>query len=534
MHADDLDLAQTGHAEHGAGHAEDPGDRAGRAQRPPGVYAAATDAVLDREHAMPQQPAKPARPQPRRHLRRQLLEGDHVGPQTADQLDHAAGTGLAAVEVHREDAQGGSARRRLRPAREGPRREHGEQREGGESGAHGRRPPAEERRRGGGHRRRRRGVRREGEQRDQRETRVEAEQPDRGPGDPGSHHRPGEDRAGPRAQWRSARRSSAKRRSSAVVTFRLSAGAAWTRTLPPAFSTIIASSVAALRSAASAASRSAAERNACGVCTAQSAERSSVRSTALPSPTCLIVSVTGAAATTPSASSSASSAPTTASISPAVTSGRAASWTTTSSVSTASNASATDCERVSPPATTAAPPASRPPASSGGAAMTTAPMVLAAANASSDHWSIGRPPSGTSAFGPPAPSLSPEPAAAIRAVARAARLIGPRGSAPWCAYAVAAKRSSSSPSRYSSAPSSSLSRAYMNSEARIFFARVYICFSPVERPFCISRMARLRTTSSSSKTSPVLIFSRLCLNRRFQFFGISETSSVNTAMTFLT
>ena len=34
--------------------------------------------------------------------------------------------------------------------------------------------------------------------------------------------------------------------------------------------------------------------------------------------------------------------------------------------------------------------------------------------------------------------------------------------------------------------------------------------------------------------SPVLILSRLCLNRRFQFFGISETSSRRTSSTFLT
>src|SRR6478752_5350458 len=34
--------------------------------------------------------------------------------------------------------------------------------------------------------------------------------------------------------------------------------------------------------------------------------------------------------------------------------------------------------------------------------------------------------------------------------------------------------------------------------------------------------------------SPVLILSRLCLNRRFQFFGISETSSRSTSRTFLT
>ena len=36
------------------------------------------------------------------------------------------------------------------------------------------------------------------------------------------------------------------------------------------------------------------------------------------------------------------------------------------------------------------------------------------------------------------------------------------------------------------------------SDARIFLARVYICFSPVERPLSCSRTARLRTTSASS------------------------------------
>ncbi len=79
-----------------------------------------------------------------------------------------------------------------------------------------------------------------------------------------------------------------------------------------------------------------------------------------------------------------------------------------------------------------------------------------------------------------------------------------------------------------------MSSAYISSDARIFFARVYICFSPVERPFSLSRMARLRTTSASSNTSPVLIFSRLCLKRRFQFFGIWLTSSRRTVSTFLT
>src|SRR5512132_408525 len=91
-----------------------------------------------------------------------------------------------------------------------------------------------------------------------------------------------------------------------------------------------------------------------------------------------------------------------------------------------------------------------------------------------------------------------------------------------------------SSSRWPSASSSSISSAYISSEARIFLARVYICFSPVERPFSVSRMARLRTTSASSYTSPVLIFSRLCLKRRFQFFGIWLTSSRRTERTFFT
>jgi hypothetical protein len=74
----------------------------------------------------------------------------------------------------------------------------------------------------------------------------------------------------------------------------------------------------------------------------------------------LIVSLTGAAAITPAASSSASSSSTTASISPGVTSGRAASWTTTISPSQLASALPTDCERCSPPATATTPsPATR-------------------------------------------------------------------------------------------------------------------------------------------------------------------------------
>ena len=61
---------------------------------------------------------------------------------------------------------------------------------------------------------------------------------------------------------------------------------------------------------------------------------------------------------------------------------------------------------------TASTSASRP----GGAATTTSTTVAAALSASSDHASIGRPPSSTSALGPPAPSLCPEPAAASTAV----------------------------------------------------------------------------------------------------------------------
>src|SRR5687767_1453670 len=44
-------------------------------------------------------------------------------------------------------------------------------------------------------------------------------------------------------------------------------------------------------------------------------------------------------------------------------------------------------------------------------------MLAAARIAASDHATSGRPPSSTSDFGPPAPSLSPEPAAAITAAA---------------------------------------------------------------------------------------------------------------------
>ncbi len=53
-------------------------------------------------------------------------------------------------------------------------------------------------------------------------------------------------------------------------------------------------------------------------------------------------------------------------------------------------------------------------------------------------------------------------------------------------------------SSHSSASSSVMVFAYISSDARIFFALTYICFSPVERPFSTSRSARFRTTSASS------------------------------------
>src|SRR4029450_13737692 len=84
------------------------------------------------------------------------------------------------------------------------------------------------------------------------------------------------------------------------------------------------------------------------------------------------------------------------------------------------------------------------------------------------------------------------------------------------------------------ASSSSMSFAYISSLARIFLAFTNICFSPVERPFSLSRNERFRTTSASSRMSPVFILSRLCLKRRFQFFGICVPPPVKALTTTLT
>src|SRR5262249_45316459 len=91
--------------------------------------------------------------------------------------------------------------------------------------------------------------------------------------------------------------------------------------------------------------------------------------------------------------------------------------TTTISAAQRGSAFATDSERCSPPATASTPRSATASSSPGGAATTISAIVSAARKASSDHSSIGRPARSTKAFAPPAPSLSPEPAAAITAAA---------------------------------------------------------------------------------------------------------------------
>src|SRR3954463_8717881 len=115
-----------------------------------------------------------------------------------------------------------------------------------------------------------------------------------------------------------------------------------------------------------------------------------------------------------------------ASINPAETRGRAASWMTTSSSPQSASALATDSERCSPPATATTPCSATRSSSPGGAATTISAIVAAARNASRDHSSIGRPAISTKAFGPPAPSLCPEPAAAITADAGGRARLGGR------------------------------------------------------------------------------------------------------------
>ncbi len=150
-----------------------------------------------------------------------------------------------------------------------------------------------------------------------------------------------------------------------MVIFRFPGSEPITCTTPPARSISQASSVACDSSSsdASASARSsAARRNTCGVWTAHSRARSSVRVTERPSsPTSLIVSDTGVAAITASASgvnASASSAWVNRS---GVASGRAASCTITGSApaTAAASAARTDWERWAPPATAITPSGAR-------------------------------------------------------------------------------------------------------------------------------------------------------------------------------
>src|SRR2546421_11404820 len=138
------------------------------------------------------------------------------------------------------------------------------------------------------------------------------------------------------------------------------------------------------------------------------------------------VSVSAAAAITPWASGREASLATSSSISSGVTSGRAASCTATSSVSTRWSARATDSERLAPPGTATAPPPSSALAP-GGSATITRPTVSDCAKAPSDHSIRGLPRREAKAFGPPAPSRAPEPAAAMTAEAtgRSGRCLGP-------------------------------------------------------------------------------------------------------------
>src|ERR1700761_247578 len=224
---------------------------------------------------------------------------------------------------------------------------------------------------------------------------------------------------------RSASSSSATRRSTGVVALRLGAPGSWSRNLPAAAAVSRASSVAA--AAVVRAARSAAVRKTCGVCAPQSSLRSSVSLMTCVefwSPgdrnstrTFLTVSWTGAAAMMPSASGSAASSETSASSNAAVSSGSAASWMATYSVPTSASAFDTLSARVDPPSTRTRPSTpSRPCSWPAGTATTIARTMPQARQASSDQETIGRPPSGTKAFGPPAPRRSPEPAAAMTAV----------------------------------------------------------------------------------------------------------------------
>src|SRR5919204_4600310 len=323
-------------------------------------------------------------------------------------------------------------------------------------------------------------------------------------------------------------------RSCSSVTFSKRGSPGTTLTRPPRASTSAEQSVAPESSPLSA-SRSTGARNACGVCTATSSSRSSVSTTAS-ARTRLIVSASGSAGTAPSQPSP--SAVRTRSTTSSTSTGRAASCTRITSVSpgTSATPARTDSARVSPPVTEAETlpqpfsSATRIEGSShsGGATITIASTHSEESNRRSGSASKGSPRSGANALGRSEPRRSPRPAAT-------------RTAQQDTIYAVAAtfvfffeptsERTSSS---HSAASSSSMSFAYISSLARIFLALTNICFSPVESPFSRSRNERFRTTSASSRMSPVFILSRLCLKRRFQFLGICVPPPVNALTTTLT
>ena len=292
------------------------------------------------------------------------------------------------------------------------------------------------------------------------------------------------------------------RRSCGVVTLRLPGSPATIRTTPPACSISHASSVAPRQQLVGARPAPRPARHGgtpAGSGSPTAGERSSVRATVRPSgATSLIVSVTGAAAITASAPVRSSSLER-AREQRGVASGRAASWTITGSPSAAARQ-----RRAGPSPSAPLPPATRDrvrpgrrPARPPGSATTISrdpgdrpQRVNAPVRASAG------PASGTSALGRSDPRRSPRPAATISATAISLELLL-RGDGDLAVAVAAAASTSSSWRCVSTSPRPSAS-AYISSEQRIFLARVNICFSPVDRPFSASRMARLRTTSASS------------------------------------
>ena len=230
---------------------------------------------------------------------------------------------------------------------------------------------------------------------------------------------------------------------------------------------------------------------------------------------------------------------TTRSITSSETSGRAASCTRITAASSATSPTPirTDSPRVSPPATDATTfpqPSSSArriagSSQSGGATTTIDSIQPEASSRSRLSARSGRPRRGANALGGPRRAarrdlLRRERPRRTTEMRPRARRLRPRR--PWCVFFFEPPTAESTSSSQTPASSSSISFAYISSLARIFFALTNICFSPVERPFSWSRRERFRTTSASSKMSPVFILSRLCLKRRFQFFGIDGAGAL--------